>query len=157
MNLSSKYIISENPKEIQWLVECSDLLFGNAGEFEQLANLIYHKESVNDELMKLLFAKHCRNRKKVAVITNGSLSIDVYSRNEYDDRIEKSSFKVAKISANKLIDTTGAGDAFVAGFCYEYLRNNSIGNCVKSGIEVAARKISIVGGSLPLGFDIDNE
>lgn len=155
MNLSSKYVITENPNEIQWLVESSDLMFGNAGEFQQLANLIYKTESI-DELIKMLAEKHVK-RRKIAIITNGSLSVDVYSKNENDNCVEKLSFDVPKIRDDKLVDTTGAGDAFVAGFCYEYLRKSSLDECVKSGINVAACKISIVGGSLPLGFDKDYE
>lgn len=147
INLSSKYIISQNPVEMEWLADCADLMFGNAGEFSQLAKL-YRCESV-DDLMNVLAQKH-GYRKKIIAITNGSKSIDIYCKDEEEDRMVRKTFVVPSISAEELVDTTGAGDAFVAGFCYAFIRDSSIEECAQYGIRVASKKIGKLGGSLEL-------
>lgn len=147
VNLSSKYIISQNPIEMQWLADCADLMFGNAGEFSQLAKI--HLYDSVAELMDALAKKH-GSRKKIAAITNGSKSIDVYCKSETDDRMDRKTFVVPLMEAEQLVDTTGAGDAFVAGFCYEFIRDGAIEECVQTGIQVALKKIGKVGGSLEL-------
>lgn len=44
-----------------------------------------------------------------------------------------------------LVDTTGAGDAFWAGFLFAWERNFSMTDAVKEGLKIAARKISKIG------------
>jgi len=40
-----------------------------------------------------------------------------------------------------VIDTTGAGDAFWAGFSVAYMDNLPVSNCIANGLKIAARKI----------------
>ncbi|MDQ3681472.1 MAG: PfkB family carbohydrate kinase [Bacteroidota bacterium] len=49
-------------------------------------------------------------------------------------------FKNARRVSN-VIDTTGAGDAFWAGFCVAYLEDLHVSDCIENGLEIAARKI----------------
>ena len=53
-------------------------------------------------------------------------------------------------------DTTGAGDAFHAGFIYGMLRNEDLESCMKSGNAVAALKCRSLGGraALPTGDEL---
>jgi fructokinase len=41
----------------------------------------------------------------------------------------------------QVIDTTGAGDAFWAGFSVAYMNDLPVSDCVENGLEIAARKI----------------
>lgn len=52
-----------------------------------------------------------------------------------------------KIEAQKIEvkDTTGAGDAFWAGFIAAYLSNTSLNDCVENGIRIASQKIQKIG------------
>ncbi len=47
----------------------------------------------------------------------------------------------------RVVDTTGAGDSFNAGFLAHFLRGASIRECAKSGIAAAARCVRKVGGT----------
>ena len=42
-------------------------------------------------------------------------------------------------------DTTGAGDAFWAGFLSGYLKHNSLGECVSEGLNIAGMKVQKLG------------
>jgi|Deesub1362A_J573_1020465.scaffolds.fasta_scaffold00016_159 ribokinase len=65
-----------------------------------------------------------------------------------------------RINAYKtqVVDTTGAGDAFAAGFLYGYLRGKTLIECGKLGNWVASRCISRVGArsGLPYASDLDS-
>ena len=45
----------------------------------------------------------------------------------------------------QVLDTTGAGDLFAAGFLYGYTRERSLAECAKLGAVAAAEVISHVG------------
>jgi fructokinase len=68
---------------------------------------------------------------------NGSIAI---SNNEI---INCESVKVQKI-----LDLTGAGDLFAAGFFKEYLNDSEIKKCLQTGSELAAKIIQKIGARL---------
>ena len=68
---------------------------------------------------------------------NGSIAI---SNNEI---INCESVKVQKI-----LDLTGAGDLFAAGFFKEYLKDSEIKKCLQTGSELAAKIIQKIGARL---------
>ncbi|MET1124321.1 MAG: carbohydrate kinase family protein [Archaeoglobaceae archaeon] len=55
-------------------------------------------------------------------------------------RTAEKEFRVPPM-ASRVVDTTGAGDAFNAGFLYGYLKGKSVEDCAKLGSYVAARCI----------------
>lgn len=44
------------------------------------------------------------------------------------------SYAVPQLNAEDIVDTTGAGDAFVGGFFAQYLKGESFDKCVDCGI-----------------------
>jgi ribokinase len=62
------------------------------------------------------------------------------------ERLKIEAFKV------KAIDTTGAGDAFCAGFLYGLLHNKSLGDCGKLGNFVASRCVMKLGARTGLPY-----
>jgi fructokinase len=49
---------------------------------------------------------------------------------------------------NKILDLTGAGDLFAAGFLKEYLDNSSIKKCLETGSILASKIIQKIGARL---------
>jgi fructoselysine 6-kinase len=76
---------------------------------------------------------------KLLVITLGRKGAVAFCGNT---SIESSAVRVPQ-SAIK--DTTGAGDAFLAGFLSEYLRDRNIIRSLRTGNDLAARKIKLFG------------
>jgi fructokinase len=60
------------------------------------------------------------------------------------------------IRIEKVMDTTGAGDAFWSGFLYAYIKGNTIKKCLKVGLKLAALKLQNV-GRLPDNIKILSE
>ncbi len=86
---------------------------------------------------------------KAVIITLGSEGVLLSTK---DIQESYPAFKVTNI-----VDTTGAGDAFNAGFISAYLGNYSLEDCVKNGQATAALKIQGIGAqkSLPLRTELD--
>ena len=55
-------------------------------------------------------------KSRIVIITQGSKPIIVCRKNEETGKYETTEFPVIKIPKDKIVDTTGAGDAFLAGF-----------------------------------------
>lgn len=147
-NLNASYILQNYTKEMQFLVEQADLVFGNLTEFVALAE-IYDCDTV-DGLAKHLIRKYLKiNREKILVATDGSRCVRFYHGN--GSAFYAESYQVPVIPKKAVIDTTGAGDAFVAGFLYKYMNGESptLLDCIRYGSKVAAKVIRQVGCNLP--------
>lgn len=64
--------------------------------------------------------------------------------------VQKGSYKVHAdaVKVEQVVDTTGAGDHFAAGFLYGLLRDASLKRCAEIGALVAAQEIQVVGTQL---------
>ena len=48
----------------------------------------------------------------------------------------------------KIVDLTGAGDLFAAGFLHGFINNNSIKECLEKGTQMSSKIIQKVGARL---------
>lgn len=147
-NLNASYILQEFTTEMRFLVEHADLVFGNLAEFIALAQ-IYNCDDV-DALARLLikpYRKH--NRNKILIATDGCRSVRLYYG--AGSKFVAECYPVPVIQSNLVIDTTGAGDSFVAGFLYKFMNDESptLVDCIRYGCKVAGKVIRQVGCNLP--------
>lgn len=101
-------------------------------EYESL--LIKEKFELNDTFDDLFFSK----KLKFIVQTMGSEGSYLITKNS----VKK--FSVAK--AEKIVDPTGCGDAFRAGFIHQFLKGDSLDNCMKMGAVMGSFAIESSGG-----------
>jgi adenosine kinase len=66
-------------------------------------------------------------------------------------------FDVPKVPSDKIVDTNGAGDAFVGAFLAQYIKNEPLEHCVRSGIWLAGIVIQQNGCTLPNAVDINEQ
>lgn len=105
------------------LLKKSNLIFANQEEYSILQERIDLKD---------LFG----NKLKAILITKGNKGITLKTKN-YDKN-----FPVKKV---KVVDVTGAGDAFFVGFMKKYLVSNNLRKSVKAGIKLASTSVGIKG------------
>lgn len=141
INLSAEYIIEQHSEQIKYLAEHSNILFGNRDEFDRLA-VSYQLSNAKDVIAHLMKIKRNESVDKIIVCTHGPDSV-LYST---ESQINKE-FHFEAVPKSKIVDTTGCGDAFTAGFFYAYLRQESVERCVDEGVKVASKKLTSVGGT----------
>lgn len=141
INLSATYLIEQYPLEIKYLAERSTILFGNREEFLKIAPS-FDQIDVKDVMEYLV--KNSQNEKLV-VCTNGGSDIEFCYKNSTG--IHSGVVESVVLPMDQIIDTTGCGDALVAGFFDGYLQEQKIEDCIKRGVEVASRQIRLIGGS----------
>jgi len=122
MSLSDIFCVTRHKQEFYNLLKNDlDILIGNENEINELTD----KKNLLDSVNQL------RRLNKLIVITkseNGSMAI------QNNEVINCNSTKVEKI-----LDLTGAGDLFAAGFLNEYINNQSnIKKCINSGSILAS-------------------
>jgi fructokinase len=112
------------------LINDLDILIGNENEINELMQKNNLLASMN-ELKKI---------NKLIIITrseNGSVAI---LNNEITN--------CESIKVDKVLDLTGAGDLFAAGFLKEYLDKSNIKKCLKTGSKLAAQVIQKIGARI---------
>ncbi len=125
--MSDSFCVERHLDEWVTLVdEQVDVLFGNAEEVQVLCGTGF------DEAVRQL-----QGRVKVAVITRGAAGSVVATE---DDVIE-----VAPEAVASIVDTTGAGDLYAAGFLYGYTQGLPLAECGRLGSLAAAEVISHTG------------
>jgi len=146
-NLNAPYIVKTFQKDVTWLVQKSDIIFGNRDEFEELAT-INGFQSMND-LLSDLFAKYTKShRQKVVIITDGANPVIFMCGNK--NGFESSTVEVPQVNIDAIIDTTGAGDSFVGGFLYAHMNNGEdVKKCIEFGCKISAAVIQTIGCNLP--------
>lgn len=83
---------------------------------------------------------------RILVVTHGSKGSSIYRNNK--GNLEYIS--VPSVQAKKIVDHTGAGDCYKAGFIAGYLRNKDLEECGEIGSVLGAECVGQTGGILPL-------
>jgi fructokinase len=131
MSLSDIFCVSKHRKDfIKLLKNDLDFLFGNENEI----NVLMQKNNLLDSMNEI------KSINKLIIITrseNGSVAI-----------LNNEIINCESVKADKVLDLTGAGDLFAAGFFKEYLDKSNIRKCLQTGSEIAAMIIQKIGSRL---------
>ena len=131
MSLSDIFCVTRHKEDFYNLLKNDlDILIGNENEINEITN----KKNLLDSINQL------KNLNKLIVITrseNGSVAING------NEVVNCESTRV-----NKILDLTGAGDLFAAGFLKEYLEKSEIKKCLMTGSILASKIIQKIGARL---------
>jgi len=128
LSLSDAFCVDRHRKSFQDLVEHHvDILFANEDEIMSL----YEVDTFDAALQCV------RDKCSVAALTRGDKGSVVISGNEIH--------VVDCEPVDHVVDTTGAGDAYAAGFLFGYTKNFDMGTCARLGSICSAEIISHYG------------
>jgi fructokinase len=131
MSLSDIFCVTRHREDFFNLLKNNlNILIGNENEINELMQKNNLLESINE----------LKNINKLIIITrseNGSVAI---LNNEITN--------CESIKIEKVLDLTGAGDLFAAGFLKEYLDKSNIKKCLQAGSKLAAQVIQKIGARL---------
>jgi fructokinase len=131
MTLSDIFCVARHKEDFYNLLKNDlDILFGNENEINELTN----NKNLTNSINELIYLN------KLIVITRSEKgSMAVYNNKIISCESER---------VSKVVDVTGAGDLFAAGFLKEYLEKNEIKKCLTTGSSIAAKIIQKIGARL---------
>ena len=127
LSLSDSFCVDKWHEEILDLTKNVDIVFGNEDEFKAL----FKTEILSDAISA------SRSQLKLSIITRGHNGSIVISDSQTDE--------VVAYPPDKLVDTTGAGDLYAAGFLYGLSKNMRHHECANLGSYLSSRVISVLG------------
>ncbi|PBC25238.1 Adenosine kinase [Apis cerana cerana] len=135
MNLSAPFLCEYYKKPMLAALPYVDILFGNEVEADAFAKANDFQTTNRKEIALKLsqMEKINKKRQRIVIITQGPDNILVVK-----DNIIKE-FAAMRLPEEKVVDTNGAGDAFVGGFLAQFVQGRSIEVCVKCGIWAATQ------------------
>ena len=131
MSLSDQFCVDRHKPHFLNLVKNKlDITFANEQEITSLIDAKNFDEVIN-------FSKHLN---KLIIITRGEKgAVAVIGEEIIECKIKKNL---------KIVDLTGAGDLFAAGFLHGYINKLSTKECLEKGTEMSSRVIQQIGARL---------
>ena len=130
-SISDAFCVDRFREEFIDLVNNSaDIIFANESEIKSL----FETNELNDAIKK------CQDTKKIFALTLGDKGAKIIYKNEIVD--------IKPEVINKLVDTTGAGDLFAAGFLHGFINNFSTEESLLKGTEMSSKIIQKIGARL---------
>ena len=143
-DMGSCGIVKRFRESVHRMVEVySDIVFANeleALEFASSAGIDSSKESWAFEVLEYIHSQMKKGDRTIAVVKLGEQGSLVTDGNQ---ECEIGALPV------EVVDTTGAGDAYAAGFLYAHSRGADLCSCGKGGALLASRVVSQLGPKIP--------
>ena len=131
MSLSDKFCVDRHKSYFLNLVKNKlDITFANEQEISSLIEAKNFDEVVD-------FSKQL---KKLVVITRGEKgAVAIDGEEIFESKVKKNL---------KIVDLTGAGDLFAAGYLHGFLNNLTINECLEKGTELSSKIIQKIGARI---------
>ena len=131
MSLSDVFCVERHKQHFLKLVQSSlDIIFANEQEFMSLINAKSFDEVIS-------FSKGI---KKNIIITRGKSGAIAIKNDEVVECLAKTDLNI--------VDLTGAGDLFAAGFLHGYINDFSLKQSLKEGTNLSSKIIQVIGARL---------
>lgn len=160
-NLCGVYLCELCPVQLVTMAAIADILVGNNNEFEGIGKILYSdSRSLEDVLCSVqgidylkyfgspkelgvknsLKLSQMTKLRKIVVCTQGGSPVLAVCGNS-----ELLTVNVPPLDPDFIRDTTGAGDAFLAGFLITFLKEEDVQKCIIFGISTAHQVIQNIG------------
>lgn len=133
MNLSAPFISQFFKDPLMAVMPYIDVLFGNESEAVMFAKEQNFGTENLKEIGQKLTKFHSNNR--VVILTQGHDPVLLFE----GDSIRE--FPVVELSGSEIVDTNGAGDAFVGGFLAQLIQRKPYEDCIRCGISAAKVRV----------------
>uniref|UniRef100_A0AAY4A5I0 Adenosine kinase n=1 Tax=Denticeps clupeoides TaxID=299321 RepID=A0AAY4A5I0_9TELE len=141
LNLSAPFISQFFKDPLMKVLPYVDVLFGNETVSEAMRKYTEDIEEIAKRVQNL--PKVNKNRQRVVVFTQGSEDTVA----TVGDKVTR--FPVVDIDQRDIVDTNGAGDAFVGGFLSELVQDKPLEQCIRAGHYAANTIIRRSGCTFP--------
>lgn len=148
MNLSAPFLIEFFGDQMASVMPYTDFIFGNESEAATYGKTKGWGEDLKEIALKLAAEpKRSATFPRIVVFTQGSEGTIVASHGKVTE------YPVEMLPKEQLVDTNGAGDAFVGGFLSQLYLGKSMAECVEAGHFAARIIIQRSGCTFPKNCD----
>ena len=128
INLAAPFVVQFFKDPLMAAMPFADFVFGNESEATAFGVAHGWGEDLKEIALRLAqLPKNSGSRCRTVVFTQGAESTIVVHQGVVH------TFDVPKLDAKEIVDTNGAGDAFVGGFVSRLALGKPIADCVKAG------------------------
>lgn len=138
MNLSAPFISQFFMQPLLEVMPYVDIIFGNESEAHAFATAQgWPADEDLREVGKRLVGLEKKNptRPRIAILTQGCDPVLLIQHDSVQE------FPVKRLAEHEIVDTNGAGDAFVGGFLAQFVQDKSLDVCIRCGNYAAAHII----------------
>ena len=145
-NLSAPFVSLCYSERLAEILPLIDVLFANESEITSYAqSRSWTDDDIRVIISKLLAESSGRKKQRLVIITQGAGPVlvgDTVNNNIHE-------FPAPLMDPDEIVDTNGAGDAFVAGYLSQYVNGQTLEKCIQSAIYTAQAIIRQDGCSIP--------
>ncbi|CAI5724254.1 unnamed protein product [Hyaloperonospora brassicae] len=128
VNLSAPFVVEFFHEPLMAALAFADYVFGNESEAKTLGKVQHWGDDVATIALKTAqLQKASGSRCRTVVFTQGADATIVV----HEGKVHR--FEVPSIAASSIVDTNGAGDAFVGGFLSRLALKQPLDKCVQAG------------------------
>ena len=121
-------------KDLTNFFDALDVLIINSHEFSELVKRPYEKIDFKNLEIRLPYLKD-----RILIVTDAEKGSYGYFKNER--------YFQESVKPRKIVDTTGCGDAYTAGFIAQYIKSTNIESSMYAGAKYAAEKLARIGAN----------
>lgn len=123
-------------KDLIGILKFADIIIQNGHEFAELVKAQYKDLHFSENVVNWYIPEL---NEKVVIITEGKKGSYGYA----NDKV----FHQKAVAVEKIVDTTGAGDAYTAGFIAEFHKSKNIEKAMEKGAIYASRNLAKIGAN----------
>lgn len=124
------------PNQLKELLKPIDILIINGHEFSDMVKINYSDINFTQNIIK----------KYIPILSDKDIVITLGDKGSYAYSMEEI-FHQKAYPVKKIIDTTGAGDGFTAGFISGFIKTQSLSESMHSGAKYAAKILTQIGAN----------
>jgi len=121
-------------KDLIDFFDALDVLIINAHEYSELVKKPYNKIDFKNLEIRLPYLNE-----KIFIVTDAEKGSYGYFKNQ--------KYYQETVKPKKIVDTTGCGDAYTAGFIAQYIKSGNIESSMYAGAKYAAEKLGRIGAN----------
>jgi len=128
-------------EQVQKILPYVDFLVANETEAQKLIEKLGLNVQDMESTMKAIseLPKENQKRKRVVIFTHGPDPVQIYADGKYFK------FQVPPLDKASIVDTNGAGDAFLGGFLSGLIQDKPLEECVRAGLYTARFILQVSG------------
>ncbi len=150
MNLSAPFLPQFFSEPMEKVMALSAIVFGNETEAEAFSEKHgYGTKNIREIAEKMAQIPLQGKVKRTVIITQGADAVIAV----HDGKTKE--YPVEKLEADQIVDTNGAGDAFVGGYLAQLVLGKDMDTCVRCGIWAGTKIIQRSGCSVPDKMDFN--